>query len=95
MKYDECTEEFEYQTELEEHKNIQHISLKELGLPNSPEVLPIKKQNVSLESDESGVTMTLIRIQKLTKHAIEKNSFFKIRKLSVKYVIQPSDSKVG
>ena len=41
------------------------------------------------------MTLTRIQIQKLTKQAIEKNSLFKIRKLSVKCVIPPTDSKVG
>ena len=54
LKCDECTEEFEYLTELKQHKKIQHISLEELGIPKLPESLPRMKQNVSLESDESG-----------------------------------------
>ena len=43
LKCDECTEEFEYQTELEQHKHIQHISLEELGIPKLPEILPKKE----------------------------------------------------
>jgi hypothetical protein len=95
LKCDECTEEFEYQTECEQHKNIQRISLEELGIPKLPEILPRKKQMSVLKVMNAEMTMTLIRIQKLTKQAIEKNSLFKIRKLSVKCVIPPSDSKVG
>ena len=54
FKCDECTEEFQYQTKLEQHKNIQHISLEDLGFPKLSEILPRRKQNVSLESDKSG-----------------------------------------